>query len=148
MHPDARDTRFRAIVDYLVRQSGRGEQQRPFNGRCDLLNAGEAGQALYVAHIRIHGHDVVAAPPEFTEHASGKVLRIARDAYQGQAFPAEEVIDSSAQCHGDTPLSTKMPEETTRNNNAFIGRASSRQRQGPYDAVMVCGSQWQMRFSK
>jgi len=93
MHPNARNASLGAVAHNLVRNLGRGHQERGLDGWLDILHASETAAFLEFRSVGIHGNHVIAAVREFLEHRDAETAGFAGDADQGDALLGEKVLD-------------------------------------------------------
>ena len=91
MHPHPGQTGFGAIAHYARGFSRLGHDQSGLNRRVYLLQMGKTAPVFQFTRGWIYRNDVVAAPRHFAEDNTAEILRITREADQGDAPLRQEV---------------------------------------------------------
>jgi hypothetical protein len=99
VHPHVADTGGGAGAHDGFGGGGRRHQERALDGRVDVLDAGVARAAFDFAGMGMHGNGIEAAGAEFAEDGAGKVVRLAGDTDEGEAFVGEELLDVGGEWH-------------------------------------------------
>src|SRR5450759_373868 len=93
MHPHVGHSRVDTIVDDLLGCPGWRHDHDAVNRRLDVLDARVAALAVDLGGVRVHRHGLVAALAELLPDRVREVLRIARDADDGEAPQHPELVD-------------------------------------------------------
>jgi len=111
VQPDIVNASLGTVAHYPFSVSGRGHDQRTFDGRFDVLNADETPFALQFTRSWVYGNHVITPVTHFTEKHATEILRIAGKTHEGNASQSEEIVHfSDGGRHGSRPPSESIQE--------------------------------------